>query len=294
MRRVTIFVFLLALCLVSSAFGQNFRGTYVLTSGGVTLTLVLDQNSAGQVTGTLSSTKGTRFRLEGTIEEGVATGTCSGESAQSFFESEFEGSKLILTLTEVSGSGEGSSRSLEFVRSAGGAQPVSPTPSAAPAGSAPKTSPSTPQAAKPTPASPAQPEGKRMSDPDLGISFIPPAGWNAQKQAGFILLGSNTLKGFILIQPHSFSNISQMAEEAGQGIVEEEEGIQLSPSSALQAFGSNGLSGEFSGVVQGRQAKAYAMASFRRAGVGSRSWPPWNRPATPMPIPASFGPSPPA
>jgi hypothetical protein len=268
MKRVVIFALLLGLWAASPAFGQNFRGTYVLTSGGVTLTLVFDQDSAGRVSGTLSSTTGTRFRLEGTVEEGVASGTCAGDSAQSFFEAEFEGSKLILTLTEVNGSGAGTSRSLEFARSASSTQPAPPTPSALPWGAAPKASPPAAPTDKFAPASPAQSEGQRVSDPDLGISFVAPADWIAHQQSGFILLGSNTLKGFILIQAHSYSSISQMAEEAEQGIVDEEEGIQLSPASAFQAFGSNGLSGEFSGVVQGRQAKAYAIGLISPRGGG--------------------------
>jgi len=270
MRKALVFLFFLGLLLVAAVFGQNYRGTYTLTSEGVTLTLVFDQDAAGRISGTLSSTKGTRFRLEGTIQEGIATGNCSGDSGQSYFEAEFEGSKLIFTLVEVKAGGEGSSRSLEFIRSASGTKPASQASSASGPTQGAVSQPASPKTPAPAPApSPQAPAaGKRVSDPGLGISFLPPAGWIGQKQGEVFILGSNTYKGFILIQPHSFSNLSQMAQEAGQGIVEEEADIQLLPTAALQAFGSNGLSGEFSGTVQGRQAKAFAIGLISPNGGG--------------------------
>lgn len=99
------------------AFGQNFRGTYTLTSGNTKLTLVLNQDSGGQVIGTLTSTTGALFQLAGKVEEDVVMGTCQGQAGTSNFEASFEGSLLILTLIEVSATGEATSRSLEFVRS---------------------------------------------------------------------------------------------------------------------------------------------------------------------------------
>ena len=267
MRKALLFVAVLGLVVVTSAFGQNYRGTYTATSGGVTLTLVLEQDAAGRISGTLSSTKGTRFRLEGKIQEGIATGNCSGESGQSYFEAEFEENKLVFTLVEVNAGGEGTSRSLEFVRSSGGGTKAVPQAPATPAprsGAAP--SPQDSQATAPSPKT--QDSGKRVSDPQMRISFVPPAGWIAQKQGEVFLLGSNTYKGFILIQPHSFLDLRQMAEEAGQGIVEEGSGIQLMPASKFQPFGSNGLSGDFQGIVQGRQTRAFAIGLLSPKGGG--------------------------
>jgi hypothetical protein len=102
----------------------------------------------------------------------------------------------------------------------------------------------------------------------MGISFLPPSGWIAQKQGGAFLLGSNAYKGFILIQPHSFSGLNQMAEEAGQGIVEEDSGIRLMLVSQFQAFGSNGLAGDFEGSVQGRPTRAFAIGLLSPKGGG--------------------------
>jgi hypothetical protein len=269
MRKALFFVSILGIVVATSAFGQNYRGTYTTTSGGVTLTLVLEQDAAGRISGTLSSTKGTRFRLEGKIQEGIAIGNCLGESGQSYFEAEFEDTKLVFTLVEVKAAGEGTSRSLEFVRSSGGGTKAAPQVPSAPAPrseSAPKSPP--PQAPAPAPAPKIPDSGKRVSDPQMGISFVPPAGWIAQKQGEVFLLGSNTYKGFILIQPHSFLDLRQMAEEAGQGIVEEDSGIRLTPTSKFQAVGSNGLSGDFEGIVQGRQARAFAIGLVSPKGGG--------------------------
>ncbi len=254
--------FVLAFCLLlaGAVFGQNFRGTYKMTSGNVTLTLVLDQDASGRISGTLSSTKGTQFRLEGTIEEGIATGTCGEEAGQSFFEAEFEGSKLIFTLTEVNAGGGGNSRSLEFVRAAGNA-----TPAPKPASVKPPSASSDPPAAG---SSQGQQQGQRINDAGLGISFVAPAGWMAKKQGEVLLLGSNTHKGFIIIQPHSYTNINQMSQDASEGLTDEESGILLTPASQFQAFGKNGLSGEFAGTVQGVQARAFAVGLISPKGGG--------------------------
>jgi hypothetical protein len=148
MKRAFLCWFAMGIFAGSAASAQSFRGTYTLTSGGVTLTLSLDQGSGGRVTGTLSSTKGTSFRLEGEIEDGIASGTCSGGAGQSMFEAEFEGSKLIFTLTEIGAGRAASSRSLEFTRtSQAGAKPAPPAtkgqpvskPTPPPASSAPST-----------------------------------------------------------------------------------------------------------------------------------------------------------
>ena len=267
MRKALFFVSILGIVVATPAFGQNYRGTYTTTSSGVTLTLLLEQDSAGRISGTLSSTKGTRSRLEGKIQEGIATGTCSGESGQSYFEAEFEGRKLVFTLVEVNATGDGTSRSLEFVRSSGGGPKAPPQAPSAPA-PRPESAPKSPAPQAPAPAPKIPDSGKRVSDPQMGISFVPPAGWIAQKQGEVFLLGSNTHKGFILIQPHSFSDLKQMAEEAGQGIVEEDSGIRLMPASKFQAFGSNGLSGDFEGIVQGRQARAFAIGLVSPKGGG--------------------------
>jgi hypothetical protein len=110
--------------------------------------------------------------------------------------------------------------------------------------------------------------GSPVSDPEMGISFTAPAGWNSQKQGDAMFLTSTTYKGFILIQRHAYNSVEQMANDARQGIVDEAAGIQLMPASEFQAVGKNGLAGEFSGMVQGRQARTYAVGLIAPGGGG--------------------------
>jgi len=107
-----------------------------------------------------------------------------------------------------------------------------------------------------------------VSDPGMGIVFIPPEGWKAQKLQDGYVLGSDTLKGLILIMPHGYNSLEEMGMEASEGIVDEEQGIELAPLSTIQPFGQNGLSGEFGGTVQGQPAKAYAVGLLSPKGGG--------------------------
>jgi len=107
-----------------------------------------------------------------------------------------------------------------------------------------------------------------IRDAEMGISFTAPAGWKAQKQGNAFWLGSDTLKGFILIMEHSYSSLDQMQEEASQGIMDEASGIELIPSSVSEPFQKNGLAAEFRGVIQGMEARAYAVGLISPQGGG--------------------------
>ncbi len=260
-----------------TVFGQGYRGTWTLNSGTTRLTLVLNQGAAGQVTGTLSSSTGAVFQLDGRTEEGIVTGTCQGQAGSSQFEASLEGAFLILTLIETGATGEVTSRSLEFARASGGASPSAELglPPAQPGAAAPKArtpspKPASPQPAAPAPAGPqpARGAGNPVSDPEMGISFIVPAGWVGQKQGGAIYLTSTSHKGFILIQRHQYNSLEQMANEAREGIVDEASATRLMPVSQFQTLGKNGLAVEFGGLAQGRQARAYAVGLISPGGGG--------------------------
>lgn len=280
-KKIAIFcigIFVLA----ASAFGQNFKGTYTMTSGTTKLTLVLDQAAGGQVTGTLSSSTGAVFQLNGKMEEDIAMGTCQGQAGTSQFEASFEGSLLIFTLIETNQAGEVSSRSLEFIRAGGGASPSDALglPPAAGGAAAAKSGGATsrqaapkqaaPQPSQPAPAASAQPSGggNVVSIPELGCSFAIPAGWNGQKQGEAIYLTSTSHKGFIVIQRHNYNNLQQMAAEAGQGIVDQSTNTKLMPVSQLQPFGKNGMVAEFAGMAQGQKARTFAVGLISPQGGG--------------------------
>lgn len=162
MGRIFPAVMVIGLLIAAAAFGQNFRGTYTMTSGDVKLTLILDQDPTGRITGTLSSTKGTQFGLEGKINGGTLTGTCTGDAGQSYFEAEFEGNKLIFTLVEINAAGAGSSRSLEFSRVPGGAAKQGAIVPSVPGGASPKPQASEAPVAAPPPPAAAQTDSSLM------------------------------------------------------------------------------------------------------------------------------------
>jgi hypothetical protein len=259
--------------LAVAGFGQNFKGTYTMTSGATKLTLVLNQGGGGQVTGTLSSSTGAVFQLNGKIEDDIALGTCQGQAGTSQFEASFEGSLLIFTLIETSQGGEVTSRSLEFTRAAGGASPSAelglPPAAPGPAAKA-KATPPRPVVPQTAPSAPPQPSGggNVVSVPEMGVSFAIPAGWNSQKQGEAIYLTSTSHKGFILIQRHAYNSLEQMAKEASQGIVDESTKTRLMPVSPFQPFGKNGMVAEFSGVAQGQKARTFAIGLISPQGGG--------------------------
>jgi hypothetical protein len=264
MRKSGRFWGLFLLLIPCFVYAQDFTGTYISKSGGVTYTLVLRQDAQGKISGTLSGTDGKRCQVSAALEEDIAVGLCEGDiNAQ--FEAEIEGSTLLWAMFELGSDGNPDftkETNLDFTRQS----------AKAPAGQAERQSSAPPAPKAPQPAAPAPPVAKTspaaIKDPDMNIAFTPPQGWKASKQQAVYLLGSDQYKGFIVIMPHNYSNLDQMNAEAQEGIIDEGNGIQLMPTSGFKRYGQNGLSAEFSGVVQGREAKAYAIGLISPNGGG--------------------------
>ena len=122
---------------------SGFNGQYVLNAQGMSLYLNMQQDAQGQIAGTLSSTTGTRYQLEGEVQQEVAMGICYDQQSGSFFEAYFQGNQLIFNLIEPDQNNMpdySRSRELIFSRSTG-TQPSSypqtapSTPAQQPAGS---------------------------------------------------------------------------------------------------------------------------------------------------------------
>ncbi len=79
---------------------ENFSGIYTLSSQGVTLTLTLKQDPQGNIKGTLSSTTGVQYQVEGIVQDGIGVGVCKSKEGGSFFEAHPKGSQLLLALIE--------------------------------------------------------------------------------------------------------------------------------------------------------------------------------------------------
>jgi len=100
------------------------------------------------------------------------------------------------------------------------------------------------------------------------LSFETPPEWKAARTEEGYSLASDTHLGFILISPHQYQTLQQMEAEAKEGITDDETGVRLLPTSAFQAFGQNGLSGEFSGIYESQATRAFGICLLSPYGGG--------------------------
>jgi hypothetical protein len=107
-----------------------------------------------------------------------------------------------------------------------------------------------------------------VRDPEMGISFMQPRGWNAQKRPEGYVLSSDGQAGVVIIIPHEFGDLAEMTDEARYGLEDEENGIALALSSRVVPYGKNGIAGELEGMFQGKEARAYAIGIMSPRGGG--------------------------
>lgn len=98
MRKALAGALVLSLLFSSTAFAQNLSGTYVLREQGNTITIVLNQDAQGKLSGSMSSTTGAQFRIDGMMESGIGVGVCVGDEGGSYFEAEIQGNELSFTI----------------------------------------------------------------------------------------------------------------------------------------------------------------------------------------------------
>jgi hypothetical protein len=79
---------------------ENLSGVYTFSSQGVTLTLTLQQDPQGNIKGTLSSTTGAQFQVEGKVQDGAGLGVCRSQEGGSYFEAHPKGGQLLFALIE--------------------------------------------------------------------------------------------------------------------------------------------------------------------------------------------------
>jgi hypothetical protein len=251
---------------------QNYTGTFTMVSGDVQITLTLKQEDGGRLTGTLESNNGSRFTLEGAVEYGVASGLCSNEQGNVFFEAYLDGNDLTLSLIEADAYNMPDYDSAQYLVLSRGSRQVTPgaqalSPMDQLTGQAGKKSQSVPAPAQAPSGFPVAAKGsEKVSDEISGYTFTKPAGWNHQLAEGYILLGSNTIPGLILTFPHQSGSMQAMIQEMGTGI--QEEGINLALSSQVKQQSASLATCYFTGIVQGEQAKAYGVGVLGENGGG--------------------------
>jgi hypothetical protein len=266
-----------ALIAASAVLGaeESLSGTYVMAAPNSTLTLVLRQDAQGGLQGTLSSTTGGSFRLEGTVSDGEGFGTCQGAQGGSYFEAQYEGERLLLLLIEPGADRApdySRARLLTFARRDGAAPgtPAGPTVSSieptAPVGREPGAAAAPGAAPAPAGAGGAL-SGEEVSDPAWPFTFRVPAGWKCQKGGEAALLGHDTVPGVVMVFPHQATDLASLQQLLRQGM--EEEGLQLRLTGDLEPLASAILAGDYAGLAQGSEVKARGVGVVFTQGQGA-------------------------
>jgi hypothetical protein len=101
---------------------------------------------------------------------------------------------------------------------------------------------------------------------DWGLRARSPAGWKARQQGEVALLGHDAIAGLIIMRPHQEKNAAAVRAQMQKGLAEE--GIQISPATAIKAAGK-GLVAEYTGTAQGQaiRARIIGLSSPHGGGV---------------------------
>lgn len=257
---------------------QSYIGTFKMVTGDVTLTLSLNQDQSMNLTGSLQSSNGSTFTIEGMVDQGVATGVCRSNEGGLYFEAYLDGNNLTFSLIEpdeFNMPDYNTAKYLQFNRISTqastvqeGTSPLEQLTQSSP--SVNQTTPQTNQSGNPpsnlSTNQTAQVGNEEAGDEIYGYKFRKPAGWNHQNNEGYILLGSNTIPGLILVFPHQSNSMQAMMVEMQQGL--QEEGISLSVSSQVEQRSAVMASVFCQGIVQGEQAKGYCLGVLSQQGGG--------------------------
>ena len=260
---------------------QNLSGTYILQSPNATLTLVINQDSQGNIKGALTSTTGVKFQVMGMIQDGVGVGTCTSDQGGSYFEAHPKGNQLLLALIEPDANQKpdyNKVRELMFTKKSG----------AIPGPQAPQASPGQ-QGGQYQAGQPASPEGggsaalsrDEVGDANWGFKFNLPKGWKVEKGPKGAVMAHDTIPGMIWVFPHTSSSLQEIRAQLHQGL--DEEDIKLRLTSQVQSLSSNALAGTYSGIYQGQQVTARGIGTFSPNGGGAL--------IIAMTVPDKFGPN---
>lgn len=251
------------LALLSSLFlfvvplsAQDFAGTYTTTNdAGTLVSLVLTRGADGVYTGSMSADD-VAFELQGSLVDTLLVGSLTGTGVALYFAASVAGTQLAFFMMEPDAMGQPNVESATgFTMTKAGA----PAPANPPAREVPRAVPSAPSAA-PT-AGPGM-----IGDEYAGYFFRAPAGWKHQPTEDGILLGHDVIAGPILVGTHTSSTLEALQAEAMQGV--QDQAMTLMPVGMPQAFASNGLQGEYQGVLQGQRVTAYAIGLISPHGGG--------------------------
>jgi hypothetical protein len=99
-----------------------------------------------------------------------------------------------------------------------------------------------------------------------GFKFIKPTGWVYQQDESGILLGHDKISGAILIIPTEANSFDEVKQQMLAGL--DEEGTSLFLSGKLTTLGENIYAGEYSGIYEYQNVKAYIIGTHPAHGNG--------------------------
>ncbi len=232
--------------------GSSFAGSFV--GEGISLQL---QASQGGYNGTLTF-QGQSYPVQATATDAGLQGTFSAGGEAYSFEASLQGDNLTLV---------SAGNTYQLRRQSGGQGAANPLSRPGAAAGAANAAPGAAARAEPAGPTPVAPAAGQVTDPAWGFAFTPPAGWKHQKGYAGAMLGHDQIAGLILVLAHQSASLQEVAAEMQRGM--SEEGIYLTPAGQITQRGSDVLTGEYSGNVQGETARARGFGTLSPYGGGA-------------------------
>jgi hypothetical protein len=237
-----------------------FSGNFKIESNGTIVKLNLNQKGSGLIKGTLTSSTGAVFKLEGIAKGEIAEGECKGDNTTLFFEAKIKEDKLILTLIEPDKNNKPDytkTKNLVFAKTIniGEKQEIINK----------KMVEKTPKANQFSPAIALS--NKSVGNPNWGYKIYIPSGWKYQKNGNTLILGHNKIAGAIFVFPYILNNINQVRNNLIQGISNKSMSLIISGSPVL--LKNNILSANYTGIANGNRIKAKGFGTLSPYGGGA-------------------------
>jgi hypothetical protein len=110
--------------------------------------------------------------------------------------------------------------------------------------------------------------GAEIEDAAWGLRFEPPAGWVRQPAPEGYLFVAPDQRGLLAVLPHEVPSLEALRAEARQGIADGA-GTALQLQGTVEAFGDNGLVGDYVGWIEGNPARARVVGLVAPHGRGA-------------------------
>jgi hypothetical protein len=264
MKKIVTFLFL---AFTISVYSQQFNGNYKYEGENATLKLKLQQSNT-KLTGTLSSSTGTVFEIQGEVENNVAVGICGNADGKSFFEAYIEGDVLSFGLIESDANNMPNYETAQYIvfsktTNSSSLQTKKPKTNI----QVPTEEPQSNTKLKYNLGS-SSINSNEVGDLSWGFKLAPPRGWVHQKSAEYIILGHNTIAGMIIIFPHQSKTLQLMQAEMNEGIHEESNDLNIKQGT-LKSAGNQIISANYTGFMDGTQVKGTGFGLLSPYGGGA-------------------------